>query len=239
MSIDLLKTILKESNNIVCLLGRAPASEQGCDFYRDDFIFDIEDRYGCAPEEIWTGPYVQNRPAAFYSFYRDEVLKKRGEPDEVNFFLKRLEDERKLSGIVTRGFFGLSSRAGCRNVIPLYGTIDENYCPHCGTIYPASYIMEHQPIPYCEKCQTMIHPGVRMVGEMLDPVRMTKAIELISSADVLLVIGCTLQSSLGALAKYFSGEKVCLINKTEHYSDSAADCVVIGEFSEIIRELQI
>lgn len=237
MSKEYLKSIIDGSSNIVCLLGKAPASEQGCDFYHDDFIYDVEERYGRSPDEICSSTFFSNRPMAFYEFYREEVLKKRGEPDEVNFFLKRLEDAGKLKGIITRGFFDLSKRAGCHNVVHLYGTIDKNFCPHCGETYDAEYILQNKPLPYCKKCDTLIHPGVALSGEILDSAIMTQAIELITSAEVLLVMGCTLQSRLGALARYFTGDKIVLLNRTEHYSDSAADCVMIGEISEMIHDL--
>ena len=65
---------------------------------------------------------------------------------------------------------------------------------------------------------------------------MNRAIELISSADILLVVGTDLQSRLGSMAKYFTGDRICLINTTDHYSDEAADCVCIGNIAKIMHE---
>lgn len=236
MSIGYLKSILENGRNIVCLLGRGPAAEQGCDLYREDFSYDVEVRYGRSPSEIVNSTFYNNRPEVFYEFYREDILNRRGEPDEVNFCLKRLEDDGKLRGIVTRGFFDLSRRAGCHNVIHLYGNIDRNFCPHCGRIYDAEYIISHKPLPLCEKCGTLIHPGIALSGEMLDRRTMNRAIELISSADILLVVGTDLQSRLGSMAKYFTGDRICLINTTDHYSDEAADCVCIGNIAKIMHE---
>lgn len=228
MSIGYLKSILENASGIAVLLGRAPAKEQGCDIYKEDFSYDVEMKYGRSPGEITTTTFFNNRPEEFYDFYREALLKRRGEPDAVNFALKKMEDDGKLLGIVTRGYFGLSKRAGCKNVVPLYGDIDGNTCPHCGRHFDADYILSHTPIPYCDACGTMIHPGISLSGELIDSGRMNKAVEIISSADVLLVLGCDLQSHLGSLAKYFTGDRICLVNKVSSYNDEAADCVCIG-----------
>ncbi len=236
MSIQYLRKILEESRNIVCLLGRAPAAEQGCDLYREDFSYDVEEKYGRSPGEICSTTFYHNRPMAFYRFYREEILNRRGEPDECNYSLKRMEDDGRLRGIVTRGFFDLSRRAGCRDVIQLYGNVDRNFCPHCGKVFPADYIMTHTPLPMCDSCGTLIHPGIALSGEMLDSRLMTQAIEKISSAETLLVTGCSLQSTLGSMARYFNGDRIALVNSVSNYSDQAADCVCIGDIEKIMRE---
>ncbi len=237
MSIRYLREILTGSRNIVCLQGRASWSKQGNDFYRKDFIYDIEMKYGLSPDEIFSTTFYHNRPAKFFEFYREEMLKKRGEPGPVNYILKEMEDDGRLSAIVTRGYFNASKRAGCKNVIQLHGDIDRNTCPRCGKVFSAEYILEHTPIPKCDVCETMIHPGVVLSGEMLDSAVMTRAAEAISCADVLLVIGCNLSSRLGSMARYFNGDKIALVNVEEHYTDRKADCVCIGDSIEnILRE---
>ncbi|MBR2188841.1 MAG: hypothetical protein IJ860_05460 [Eubacterium sp.] len=237
MSIRYLKEILENSHNVVCLQGRASWAKKGSEFYQKDFIYDIEQKYGLSPDEIFSTTFYHNRPARFFEFYREEVLKKRGEPGPVNYLLKRMEDDGRLTAIVTRGFFNASKRAGCKNVIHLYGEIDQNKCPRCGRIYSAEYILEHTPLPKCEDCGALIHPGVVLAGEMLDSAVMTRAAEVISCADVLLVIGCNLSSRLGSMARYFNGEKIALVNTEPHYTDRKADCVCIGDsIEEILQE---
>ena len=203
-------------------------------FYHSDFIYDIEQKYGLSQDEIFSTTFYHNRPVRFFEFYRDEILKKRGEPGPVNYVLKKMEDDGRLNAIVTRGFFNASTRAGCKNVIHLYGQIDENKCPHCGKVFSAEYILEHKPLPKCDACGTLIHPGVVLAGEMLDSAVMTHAAEVISCADVLLVIGCNLSSRLGAMARYFNGQKIALVNNEPHYTDRKADCVCIGDSIEEI-----
>ncbi len=234
MSVEYLKQILTENRDIVCLLGRASAIAGGCDFYREEYAYEIETRYGRSPGEIFSSSFYNNRPKAFYECYREEVLKKRGGPDEVNYALKRMEDDGRLLGIVTRGFFNHSRMVGCRNVIQLYGNIDANTCPHCGRVYDANYILEHTPLPYCENCGSLIYPGIALRGEMLDNLQITKAADLIARANVLLVLGTNLHSNLGELVKYFNGSLLAVVHSSEDMSDQKADCVCLGNVAEIM-----
>nr|WP_051527023.1 Sir2 family NAD-dependent protein deacetylase [[Eubacterium] cellulosolvens] len=236
MSISYLKEILTNGNNIVCLLGKATAAEQGCDLYREDFSYDVESRYGRSPSEIVSSTFYNNRPEVFYEFYREDILKRSGEPDDLNYSLRQMEIDGKLKGIVTRSFFDLSGRAGCQNVVSLYGNIEKNSCPHCNKEFSSDYILTHKPLPKCDECGTLIHPGIALSGEMLDSQVMTRAIEQITAADILLVLGTDLQSRLGSMAKYFNGDRICLVNSYSHYSDQAADCVCIGNISAIMHE---
>lgn len=236
MSVAYLKTILNKSKNVVCLLGRAMAAEYGCDFYDDKYGDEIELKYGYSPEEIFSSVYFNNRPQSFYEFYREELLKKRGAPTECDYALRRMEEDGKLLGIVTRGILNVSKRAGCKNVIQLYGNVDDNVCPRCGRHYDASYVLEHTPVPLCQECGSVLHPGVTLRGEILDNKVMTQAADLVSRADTLLVVSCNLQSTLASLIKYFRGNRIALVNTKEHFSDHRADCVCIGNINDIMKE---
>ena len=57
MSVAYLKQILTGSRDIVCLLGRAPAIAGGCDFYREDYAYEIETKYGRSPGEIFSSSF--------------------------------------------------------------------------------------------------------------------------------------------------------------------------------------
>ena len=236
MSVEYLRQILTEGRNIVCLLGRALAMDGGCDFYREEYAYEIETKYGRSPGEIFSSSFYINRPKAFYQCYREEVLKKRGGPDESNYALKRMEDDGRLIGIITRGFFNHSRMVGCRNVIQLYGNIDANTCPHCGRVYNADYILEHTPLPCCEECGALIYPGIALRGEMLDNQQITRAADLIARAEILLVLGTSLQSNLGELVKYFHGKTLAVVNSREELSDYKADCFCLGNAAQVMGE---
>ena len=61
MSVEYLKKILTENSGIVCLLGRAQAIAGGCDFYREDYAYEIETKYGRSPGEIFSSSFFQKQ----------------------------------------------------------------------------------------------------------------------------------------------------------------------------------
>ena len=63
---------------------------------------------------------------------------------------------------------------------------------------------------------------------MLDNQQITRAADLIARAEILLVLGTSLQSNLGELVKYFHGKTLAVVNSREELSDYKADCFCLG-----------
>ena len=67
---------------------------------------------------------------------------------------------------------------------------------------------------------------------------MTRAVEEISRADVLLLLGTTVNSGLcERYVKYFEGSKMILINGQEHYLDEKADIVLYEEVKSALPKI--
>ncbi|MCI5649831.1 MAG: Sir2 family NAD-dependent protein deacetylase [Fusicatenibacter sp.] len=237
-SIEYMKNLIAGSRNVVCLTGRAATYGTGCELYREEFEYELEDRYGRSLEEMFSASYYNNRTKDFFQFYRDEVLKKRGTPNDVYYTLAQMERDGKLGGIITRSIFSLASVAGCQNVINLHGSIYDNRCPHCNRQYDISYLMDRQPVPWCEQCGAIVRPQIVLRGEMVDNIKITQAADVVSKADLLLIIGSNMNSYIvNSCIKYFTGSKVLLLNWAPHYADGKADCVCTGDIPSLIRQI--
>ena len=70
-------------------------------------------------------------------------------PATVFTHLKKLEDQGKLTMIVTQNIDGLHEKAGNKNIALLHGTIYKNHCTYCGKSYSAEYIFSSKGIPTC------------------------------------------------------------------------------------------
>lgn len=227
MELKNLEKAIRESRHIVCLLGRKVSTDCGCFDYRDrDSSYDVEERYGYSPEEIFSASFFNTRTRLFYRYFREEILNKPGEPGPALQTLKKMEDDRKVFAVITRSIYGLPERTGIRNVISMHGTVGHYHCPHCGRKYSLEDIKKTGDIPLCGTCQNPIRPDIVLDGEMIPNDLITKAANEMERADTLLILGCTMRATLAQTCmKYFEGSKIILVNEEEDYSDNAADLV--------------
>lgn len=237
--------LLKKSRYTVVLSGRGMLEENGYPVVRDGGeSYDIEEKYGYSAEEIFSSSFFSTRKKQFYDFYRNELLSAADIPPGRGFYeMAELEKAGIFQTIITRRLFHLPSRAGCKNVIELHGSIFRNYCPHCGREYPVEYIRNSSNIPLCENCGQAIRPGVILFGEMVDNQVITKAATEMQKADVLLVLGTNLKSYLcSQLTGYYEGDKLIVIDGEEHFSNKSADIFwksrVDDALAEIITEME-
>lgn len=237
--------MLKESRYTVVLSGRGMLEENGYPVVRDGGeSYGIEEKYGYSAEEIFSSAFFSTRKQQFYDFYRNELLSAVDIPPGKGYLeMARLEQEGVFQTIITRRLFHLPTRAGCRNVIELHGSIFRNYCAHCGREYPVEYIRNTEKIPLCETCGQPVRPGVILFGEMVDNQVITRAATEMQKADVLLVLGANLKSFLcSQLTGYYEGNKLIVIDGEDHFSNAGADIFwqsrVDDALAEIITEME-
>ena len=237
----LLKKMLLESEYLVILKGIGVSMECGCTSYRrSKYAYEIEEKYGRSPEEIFSAGFYNTRVREFFEFYKNDLISSLGEINDGLKTLKKLEDMGVLKMIITRDIFSLAHRAGCKNVIELHGSVYHNECPHCRRKYPLEYIRDSKGVPRCENCGTTIRPQIVLAGEMVNNALSTKAADEVSKADTLLLLGCDMSSVLAeSFLRYFTGKRVILIHNREHYADSKADLVIHGKSMDILAQLAL
>lgn len=237
--LQLLKNLLDSSKYTVALCGSGILKECGYPGMLSlDVAYDIESRYGNSPEYIYSGAYYNTRPEKFFEFYKSEILNAKIEPSETFYTLAKLEKEGKLQTIISKNNFCLSERAGCKNVINIHGTIYDNVCPNCGEQYSFEYMKSAKRVPLCEKCGHMIRPKVTLFGEMIDHQLITQIADEISKADVLLLLGTSLNSfTYKEYLKYFQGNSIVLIHENVHHLDEHADLVFYDKPMNVLPKI--
>ncbi len=241
MSDQTLLQMLEESRYTTVLSGAGMLLESGYPAIRDGAeAYEMEQKYGHAPEEIFRGSFYSTRTEQFFEFYKDVMLGAIDTPPGKCFYeMAELERRGLFQMIITRRVFGLPERAGCRNVINLHGSIYNNHCPHCGKKYSVDYIRNAKRVPLCEDCNTVIRPDVCLYGEMVSNQLITRAAEEVAKADVLLVLGANLKSYLCShLLPYYHGEKLIVINSEPHFSDKYADMVIRRRVDDTLEQIR-
>lgn len=166
------------------------------------------------------------------------------EPNPAHRALVDLERAGHLRGVVTQNTDGLHQKAGSREVVELHGSSHEVECLDCETRYPRDRIdqmnREHCP-PSCPQCGgRYLKPTVVLFGESLPVRALNRAQSLAMSADLMLVIGSSLQvypaAGIPRLALEH-GAELCIINAEPTPMDSRAATVIHGKAGEILPAL--
>lgn len=238
--IDTVRGMIKDSNNVVIISGMKLMEESGLLDIRDqENSFEIEQEFGYSPEEILTTDFLNKRADLFYRYLREYVLDfEHMHPTEAHYAMLRLEQQGKLSAIITRTFMGIHQMAGIHNVIELYGNIQENHCPRCQKIYTAKDIAQVVGVPRCNLCRLPVKPGISLYGERLDNGKMSQSIEKVVHADVLILAGTSTTSYMSNwLLPYYQGNKMVLISSKEEIEDSRADYRLYGKCKDILPQI--
>lgn len=237
---DKVKRIVGNAKHIVAIDGLDIHIEcGGKDPWETDKLYEIEKTYGLSPEELLSAGEFSTRKDRFYKFYRDEVLAEEIIPSDSLKALKALEEDGRLDGVITFHFCGAEKLAGIENVVELYGSEMEYYCTSCGKKFTKEFVRNTEGnVPLCDDCKNAIRPNIRFLGERIRNDRLTQAIELCSSADVILVLGINLYGEkIQYLTGHYIGNKLILIKKHEHFTDKYADEVIYGKCEDILPKL--
>lgn len=110
-----LREVINRSRYMVCLFGVGIGSQCGCTNYRDeDDSYDIEEKYGYSPDEMFNVTFFNTRVDRFYDFYKKDMINNLGTVGEGLYCLKRLEEQGKLKSIITRDIFSLPEEPDAR-----------------------------------------------------------------------------------------------------------------------------
>ena len=234
--IEKLKEIIKNSKKIVVFTGAGVSTESGIkDFRGKDGI----SKYTDIPIEILISrSYFDYHTEEFFEYYKKCFNCLDKEPNITHKYLKKLEDEGKLIGIITQNVDGLHTKAGCKNVIEIHGTIYKNKCEECGEEYGPEFVFNSKGVPTCE-CGGIVKPEVVLYEEPLPRDAVFEASRLVQEADTMIVLGTSLQVyPASGYVTSFNGENLVIINYDSTPYDGAADLVIHGKLSDVISKLE-
>lgn len=131
-------------------------------------------------------------PEGFWADFRAAWLPLMGaEPAAPHRALAALERDGCLRGHITQNVDGLLQAAGARDVIELHGDLRHLRYDRCGARSSMDAVRS-AAVPVCARCGEMLRPGVVMFGDALDPDRLALARRWLREADLVLVVGTSL-----------------------------------------------
>ena len=231
-----LKKWIDESRRIVFFGGAGVSTESGIpDFRSPDGLY--HQRYDVPPETILSHNFFLQQPEVFYRFYREKMICPDARPNAAHLALARLEQQGKLTAVITQNIDGLHQMAGSKKVLELHGSVLRNPCMRCNRAFGIEAITGCEGIPRCP-CGGVIKPDVVLYGESLDEGVLDEAVAAICGCDLLIVGGTSLAVWPAAgLIEYRRGARLVVINKSATPADARADLVLHGAIGEILEEI--
>lgn len=140
---------------------------------------------GVPVRDLLTAEFFHRDPVGFYEFFREVEKWKDAPPNPAHRALAAVN-----MPVVTQNVDGLHQKAGSTKVYEIHGHLREMFCLDCGKIIPWKDL--NLGIPYCE-CGCILKPRVVLYGDGL--LNWDEAVQEIRKADLVLVIGCSLQTA--------------------------------------------
>lgn len=235
-SIRQLREWIAGSDNIVFFGGAGVSTESGIpDFRSVDGLYN--QKWAYPPETILSHSFFERDPEEFYRFYHEKLVIRGAQPNAAHLRLAALEREGKLRAILTQNIDGLHQAAGSREVLELHGSTHRCYCARCKKPYAPSFINDCQGVPRCT-CGGVVRPDVVLYEEALDSDILSRSVEYIRRADMLIIGGTSLAVYPAAgLISYYRGKKLVLVNRGATPRDGEADLIVRGNIGRVFSRL--
>lgn len=233
MRFDDLDTVaqwLAQAQRIVSFSGAGLSKASGIPTYRDAGGLWTQGgnlRYSSAEA-------LRDDPEGFAEFWqRRQIELARAEPNAAHVALARLQALRPAVTHITQNVDGLLTRAGCRGVLELHGSLQRYRCDACGAA-------DLTPTRLCPQCGAAARPDVVMFGEFLPDTVLAEAERAAKRSEVCLVVGTSavVYPAAGLVEQAAArGARVVVINVEASAVDGLADRLLRGPAEQLLPAL--
>jgi len=238
-ALDQVAALLRSSRSAIAFTGAGISVESGIPHFRGEGgLWTKFDPYKVAHIDTF------RRDPAQYWTYSLEHRRADAEPNPAHRALVDLEQRGHLRAVITQNTDGLHQKAGSGQVIELHGSSRSVVCLDCEARFARADIdrlnREHCP-PSCPSCGgQFLKPTVVLFGEALPEAALREAQALARAADVVLIVGSSLQvypaAGIPRLARQH-GAQLCIINAEPTPYDDVAAAVIHGKAGEVLPEI--
>jgi NAD-dependent SIR2 family protein deacetylase len=191
-------------------------------------------------------------------------------PNAAHQAIASLQRAGRLTGLLTQNVDQLHQKAGSRELIELHGALAGVRCLSCGTLSARDelqprllalnptleverfelapdgdadlpdHLIESFRVPACEQCEGVLKPDVVFFGESVPRPRVDAALQIVDDAEVLLVVGSSLEVFSGHRYVLRAAERdipVALINLGPSRADAHAHVHVDAKAGEVLPKL--
>jgi len=233
LDLEVAGRILAQAQYVAALTGAGISAESGIPTFRG--AGGLWQNY--RPEELATPQAFARDPGLVWEWYawRQELVAK-AEPNAGHRALVDLERLTTLT-LVTQNVDGLHARAGSTDPIELHGSLWRVRCTEC----EAERTID-EPVgglPTCAECGALERPGVVWFGESLPEEPFELAIDAVSRAQVVLVVGTSgIVQPAASLVEIARSKGATVIEVNPEASPGGRNRIaLVGRAGEVLPEL--
>ena len=151
------------------------------------------------PMEVAHIDAFRRDPDKFWGYYSQRFMSLRDKrPNPAHEAVAELERRGLIRGVITQNIDRLHGAAGSIEVVEVHGSIAHSVCMHCNVRYALDRVVEKldadpESAPECDACMSALKPDVVLFGEFLPEDAMRRAHDLAADADLMIVIGSSLE----------------------------------------------
>jgi NAD-dependent deacetylase len=231
---DLIKKaadLLSKANHAVVFTGAGISTPSGIPDFRSPQSGLWNDSDPLKVASLWA---FRKSPKDFFDWIRPLAINSESaKPNLAHLGLANLENMGIIKSVITQNIDGLHHKAGSINVLELHGSAQSATCPSCGRKHNRDYfhttITLGEDFPRCLNCNSIIKPDVVLFGESLPQDTWNKAYHECMLADLILVIGSSLEvSPANTLPEtaLLNGAILLINNLGETYLDDKATLIL-------------
>ncbi|MFD3446651.1 NAD-dependent deacetylase [Microbacteriaceae bacterium 4G12] len=223
---------MEEAQHTVVLTGAGMSTESGVpDFRSQQGLWTKYDPFTVSHIRTLESDYDAFHE--FYSFRMKEMEKVK--PNDGHHILARWQQRGKIKFLATQNIESLHQQAGSTDVAQLHGGLETIHCQSCNASASKQAFFEKQS---CVVCGGKLRPDIVLFGETLPEAVWTRTFEEVERADLLMVIGTSLQVSPVNQLPQMSTGKVVIINLEPTPFDSDFDLAIHRKVGEVLREVE-
>lgn len=224
----MLAKLLAQSQFPVFMTGAGVSTASGIPDYRSKKgLYQQQE----TPEYLLSKQHLEDNPETFYQYVKANLYYPDAKPNIIHQKIAMITQQK--GALITQNVDNLDSQAGTTNKVEFHGNLYQTYCQKCQKKVPyQSYLKNY----HHENCGGIIRAAVTLYGEMIAPRRLETAINLVQKADLLIIVGTSMQVyPFAGLLQYRQEQaKIVAINQEKLMFDAKfemiqADAVKIFE----------
>lgn len=222
---------LKTSQRTVILTGAGMSTESNIPDFRSSSGWWKK----IDPRTVATTEAINSNYDLFHDFYssriqgRDDI-----QPHDGHRILASWEKLGLVHLIGTQNVDGLHGAAGSRNIRELHGSIATVRCHNCDRKAAPSSFLQKQA---CKTCGGKLRPDVVLFGEMLPQDEWSETLAAIEQADLVIVIGTSLEVYPANQLPSMTSGRTVYINAEIDYMPFQFDLVIEGKARKTLSDV--